>query len=692
MTDDSAAFLADLMVAAVVADADGVVRYANAEARRLFGDDPRLVGEPLRDRLFSGPDRGAADEVAARVLAGHRWSGELSLVCSDGHARELVTSWSPGGDRGLVLLAEDTRHARILTRRLDRLTRVSTDLLAAQTVGDVATVVTEQMTDAAGATVGSISLVVDDDTLALVGIRGGQPGVASRWATYSRHHGTPAADALRARRPLVLVGRDEIAARYPDLERAAEGERSLAALPLAVGDRPLGVVGLSFPGRRRFDAPELLFLTLLADMAAHAIDRIQAQEAAADRESKLTFLAEVSVGLSGQLDYETTLAAVAEAAVPWFADWCAIALADDDRLRTIAVAHSDPAVAPLVEEVQHRYPPAPDAMAGPYEVLRTGESVLIPEITDDMLAFRAYDDEHLRLLTELAPRSMLICPLAVGEHVLGAIMWVAGEGSRRFDDDDRSFGEDLARRAAVAIDNAQLHSEVRDVALQLQHAVLPDRLPELAGWETAVVYQPSGRTDAGGDFYDVVDLRDGRVALFVGDVMGRGVNAASVMAQMRSAIRTLIALDPDPTAVLSGLDLVFERLGLEHLVTTVYAVADPGAGTLAVVSAGHPAPLVLRADGAVEVVEHEQTLLLGAGGGTRSVTVLPFGPGDIALMFTDGLVERRGEDVDTGTGRLVAASERLEREPLPRFVAALVDEVRDPTRDDDVAALALRRR
>ena len=427
-------------------------------------------------------------------------------------------------------------------------------------------------------------------------------------------------------------------------------------------------------------------------MAAHAIDRIQAQEAAADRESKLTFLAEVSVGLSGQLDYETTLAAVAEAAVPWFADWCAIALADDDRLRTIAVAHSDPAVAPLVEEVQHRYPPAPDAMAGPYEVLRTGESVLIPEITDDMLAFRAYDDEHLRLLTELAPRSMLICPLAVGEHVLGAIMWVAGEGSRRFDDDDRSFGEDLARRAAVAIDNAQLHSEVRDVALQLQHTVLPDRLPELAGWETAVVYQPSGRTDAGGDFYDVVDLRDGRVALFVGDVMGRGVNAASVMAQMRSAIRTLIALDPDPTAVLTGLDLVFERLGLEHLVTTVYAVADPGAGTLAVVSAGHPAPLVLRADGAVEVVEHEQTLLLGAGGGTRSVTVLPFGPGDIALMFTDGLVERRGEDVDTGTGRLVAASERLEREPLPRFVAALVDEVRDPTRDDDVAALALRRR
>ena len=123
---------------------------------------------------------------------------------------------------------------------------------------------------------------------------------------------------------------------------------------------------------------------------------------------------------------------------------------------------------------------------------------------------------------------------------------MAGEGGRRFSEDDLAFGEDLAQRAAIAIDNAQLHSQVRTAALELQRAVLPDELPRVEGWSTSVQYHPAGRTDAGGDFYDVVPLEDGRLAMFVGDVMGRGVAAASVMAQMRSAIRTLVAVDPDP--------------------------------------------------------------------------------------------------------------------------------------------------
>jgi serine phosphatase RsbU (regulator of sigma subunit) len=271
------------------------------------------------------------------------------------------------------------------------------------------------------------------------------------------------------------------------------------------------------------------------------------------------------------------------------------------------------------------------------------------------------------------------------------ITWVAGEGNRRFDADDLAFGEDLARRAAIAIDNAQLHSELRDVALRLQHAVLPERLPELPHWATAVVYRPAGRTDAGGDFYDVIDLGGGRIAAFVGDVMGRGVQAASVMAQMRSAIRTLVALDPAPAAVMTGLDTVFDRLDLEHLVTIAYAVADPVAGTLELISAGHPPPLVLRAAGSIEVVRHLQTMLLGAGGGPRNVVTLPFAPGDTALLFTDGLVERRGEDAEEGMDRLVGAAGRLPRSDLQPWLAAVVDEVRDPTRDDDVAALAIRR-
>jgi GAF domain-containing protein len=516
--------------------------------------------------------------------------------------------------------------------------------------------------------------------------------VASRWATFPLSGSTPAADCVRSRRPLLLDGRDQIRSRYPDLESAAEGERSIVCLPLVVGDRDLGVVSLSFPGRRHVDTAELLFLELLAAMCAHAVDRIQAQDAAADREAKLAFLAEASVQLSGDLDYESTLTAVAEAAVPWFADWCAISLEDDGRLRNIAVAHAHPGHAYLVEELQTKYAADPDADRGTHQVLRTGVSELVPEISDEMLALTAYDDEHLRLLRALSFRSALICPLKSDDRVLGVVTWVAGEQGRRFGPADLAFGEDLARRAAVAIDNAELHSELRDVALRLQHAVLPERLPDLPGWTTAVVYRPSGRTDVGGDFYDVIDLGGGRVAMFVGDVMGRGVQAASVMAQTRSAIRTLVALDPDPAAVMDSLDLVFDRLELDHLVTVAYAVTDPVAGTAQVINAGHPAPLILRHDGSLDIVANAETMLLGAGGGARDVVTLPLDPGDTILLYTDGLVERRGEDLDDGMARLTDACRNRRVERLDDFLQHMIDAVRDPTRDDDVAALAVCRR
>jgi PAS domain S-box-containing protein len=699
-------------VATLATDPSGRITYCNPAAAAVFGaSSGELLGALARDLLFEEADRGAVEEITSQVVRGSAWAGELQMVCAGGRVRSVATSWAPmpSGERfgGLLLVVEgagpetgpgsagdgrESAHARVLTRRLDRLGSISADLLASTTIDEVAAVVTEHMTDAAGATVGSISLLVDDETLALIAIRGGAEGVASRWATYPLSGNTPAAECVRTRKPILLGGLAEIRSRYPDLESAAEGERAVACFPLRAGVRSLGAVSLSFPGRRPVDAAEMLFLQLLSDMCAHAIDRIQAQASAADREAKLSFIADASARLAGDLDYESTLTAVAEAAVPWFADWCAIALEEDGRLRNIAVAHAQPEHAHLVEELQTRYPARPTGTQGSYQILRTGVSELVPEISDDLLARVSQDEEHLRLLSTLAFRSALACPLKVRDRVLGVITWVAGESGRRFSGDDLAFGEDLARRAAVAIDNAQLHSETRDVALRLQHAVLPERLPELPGWETAVVYLPAGRTDAGGDFYDVVDLGAGRLATFVGDVMGRGVEAASVMTQMRSAIRTLVALDPEPLAVMTGLDQVFDRLDLEHLVTVAYAVVDDAAGMVHSINAGHPAPLLIRRSGEVEVVTHASTMLLGAGGGERDLVSLPLGPGDTVLLYTDGLVERRGEDTDAGMSRLVRACRELDRADLGAFLENTVDVVRDPTRDDDVAALAIRRR
>jgi serine phosphatase RsbU (regulator of sigma subunit) len=271
------------------------------------------------------------------------------------------------------------------------------------------------------------------------------------------------------------------------------------------------------------------------------------------------------------------------------------------------------------------------------------------------------------------------------------VTWVAGERGRRFSHDDLSFGVDLARRAATAIDNAQLHSQVRDVAIQLQRAVLPSTLPDMPGWEVAVRYLPAGRTDVGGDFYDVVPLVDGRVVAFVGDVMGRGVAAASAMAQMRSALRTLIAIDPDPVIVMAGLDRLFDQYDLNRLVTVAYAVMDPGRDEVHVTNAGHPPPLLLRRDGGSSDIAADGALLLGAGGGDREVVTRTMFPGDTLLMFTDGLVERREENLEDGHRRVHDATHLLAEPDLEQGLRELVNVMHDETRDDDVAALALRR-
>ena len=149
----------------------------------------------------------------------------------------------------------------MLATRLTRLGAITADLLFASKIEEVTEHVTEHITDAAGATVGSLSLLVDDETLALVGIRGGREGVASRWATYPVSGNTPAADVVRSKQTLMLTGLAEIRARYPGLESAAVGERSLLCLPLSVSGKVIGVVSLSFPGLREIDPAEHLFLS-----------------------------------------------------------------------------------------------------------------------------------------------------------------------------------------------------------------------------------------------------------------------------------------------------------------------------------------------------------------------------------------------------------------------------------------------
>ncbi|WP_344774698.1 SpoIIE family protein phosphatase [Nocardioides panacisoli] len=685
---------------ALVADVDGRVQYVNPAAeglyRRLTASGGRQAWLP---DLVTGGARDELDRILGQVAEGSTWRGRLEVAGADGTLREVDVTCAPlrgaGGSTGVLCLLgapveagpDDDRDAvRRLSVRLALLARVAAELGAAQDVRTVTEVVISHLSDAVGATVASLSLV-EGEELVLAGLRGGLAGADQRWRSHPISSHTPAADVVRSGEPLFLTGRDAIDAAYPHLEKAADGERSMVALPLKAG-HTIGVVTLSFPGKLSLREQELEFIGTLADSCAQALERIRAQEEAAAQEARARFLARASAELASSLDYGVTLSNVAKMAVPGFADWCGVDLLEDGRLHRLAVQHVDPTKVQMAIDLERRYPADQEAGEGAWAVIESGESMLVPEIGDEMLEDAAKDEEHLRLIRALRLRSALVVPLVVRDRVLGAITWVMAESGRTYAPTDVDFAEELARRAAVAIDNSQLHSQISMVAHELQRAVLPDLPPQLPGWELTSCYAPAGRTEVGGDFFDAIPLPDGRLAIFVGDVMGRGVEAAAAMAQMRAAVRAYVVVDPDPEVVVEKMDVLFSTYDIGQLVTLVYVVLAPDSATF--VNAGHLPPMVLAADGSVTVLPIADGPPLGVTPAERVARSVPLTSGCTLLAFTDGLVERRDEAIDAGLQRIRDRLPALGGELSAERLAALVDEVRDDRRDDDVAALAVR--
>jgi hypothetical protein len=312
LDQEHSALLDALPHAALLTDREGLLRQLNRSAALLLGEDTDLRGARLAETLFDDVGRGAFDDVLGVVLGGGSWDGELALTPRRGVPRQASLSVRPvvvdEAVTGALVVVVDTAvgspGAGPLSERLTRLARVASELVVAESMDSVTKIVVEHMSDAAGATVASLSLLVDPDTLALVGIRGGRHGVEKRWATYSLHQRTPAGDAVRQGRILLLEGTNELRRSYPDLESAADGDRSIACLPLRIGEQTLGVATMSFPGRRSFSPTELEFLSVMADTCAQAIQRVRMTEEAADQSAKIQFLADSSVELSRIHDNE----------------------------------------------------------------------------------------------------------------------------------------------------------------------------------------------------------------------------------------------------------------------------------------------------------------------------------------------------------------------------------------------------
>ncbi len=323
--------------------------------------------------------------------------------------------------------------------------------------------------------------------------------------------------------------------------------------------------------------------------------------------------------------------------------------------------------------------PLPGATA-----LRTGEPV--------WLESQQERDRRFPALRGFEATTVAMCavPLLVGERCIGALRF-SFQGRKLFDDEERSFVLALGALTAQTLQRTELYEAERNAALSLQRALLPVRLPDIRGWDMATYYSPAGNQEAGGDFYDAFRVDGGRVVALIGDVMGRGVEAAAAMAEIRSTIRAYALDDPDPETVFERVDRFFEQLDLDQLVTVLYFLIDPARDTAQIASAGHLPPLLVT-PGGTRALSTPTGTPFGVDGVPRESVTMPIAPGTALVAMTDGLVERRGEDIDDGVSRLISALEGKSGWNAQRMLSHVTrTAAAERAHDDDVTALIVRR-
>lgn len=294
------------------------------------------------------------------------------------------------------------------------------------------------------------------------------------------------------------------------------------------------------------------------------------------------------------------------------------------------------------------------------------------------------------ILRQKGIRSMLGVPVHVEDRVIG-VMHIGTLVRRDFDEDDVTLLQLAADRAALAIDTARI-SEQRAVTAIMQRTLLPDALPEIPGMRFSAKYLPAGSgVKIGGDWYDVFQLADGQLAFVIGDVVGRGVLAASVMAEIRTALRAYMMQGHELTEVISMLNELLVSMGRSRGATLSILRLDPQAEELEAVIAGHLPPLLIEPDGRAQLLEQRHGLPVGVRTGhDYEAFRYPFPTGSRLLLYTDGLIERRHESLDVGLERLTAAAEaagpRADSPLADGVYRALLDET---PLEDDVALLAI---
>lgn len=412
------------------------------------------------------------------------------------------------------------------------------------------------------------------------------------------------------------------------------------------------------------------------------------------------FLAESSRVLAGALDVSETLPAVARLVVSRIADWCMIRLAGAHGSQCVAVAHADASKVALAEALERDHPTGLGEALGLSRVLDSGCSELHDTIDDGLLAATARDARDLYLLRSLGLVSAICVPLKVREQVLGAITLATSESGRRFGLQDLAVAEDLGLRVGSAVEQARLYRTRSAIAQTLQASLLPPVLPEIPGLETAALFRPAGEDhEVGGDFYDLFSTGKRQWFAVMGDVCGKGAEAAAVTALARYTIRAAVVRHRSPAGILRWLNdaMLRQQPEASRFATVACARFDLEHGDVLVTVAcgGHPCPRVLRATGLVEELGTSGTLL----GAVPEINVedrtTRLVAEDAIVFYTDGLTEAGAPKRVWSPGQLDAAvagaRHRTARGIVDHLASRALGDGQAPLRDD-IALLAVRAR
>jgi len=453
--------------------------------------------------------------------------------------------------------------------------------------------------------------------------------------------------------------------------------------------RPLGRLAQAAAAIARGERPSLPDVAGPAELATLVTGMSVMSRAVKEREDALRLIAEAGKQLSASLDRDTILREFARLVVPRLADWCVIyLLGPDDRIRRHEIAHVDPGTEELLRRLGDELIPAggrhPIA-----EVMASGRAVLVPEVSDEFLRRAAPDGEQFHLLREVGFTSAMLLPMMANAKAFGAIALVASTPARRYTGDDLGLAGELAQRAALGVEKARAYERERGIAETLQRSLLRSRLPHLPGITLASRYLPARQeAEIGGDWYDAVFLPQGGLAVIMGDVAGRGIQAAAVMGQLQNAVRAYVAEGYGPALILQR---VARMLDLREMATLLVLFFDPVTHAVRYANAGHLPALVLTGDGGVTALEGGAApLSIVSSEVTYADYTAQLAPGSTILLYTDGLVEVRGESIDDGLRRL---RDTLRDAPVSDADGllnhVLFGMLQDQPGTDDVALLAL---